>query len=78
MKSANLREELHEQIDHLPDDIVEQIADFTMYVMARRDISPPYEEWDDAHWQRFALEMLYRDDDEVTYSLEEAKEVYDT
>ena len=32
------RDLLHQQIDSLPDDIVEEIADFTLFVMARRQI----------------------------------------
>lgn len=76
MKIVDLREQLHEQIDRLPDDMVEQIADFTMYVMARRRIAPVHDEWGTSEWQAFVLDQFYREDDEVTYTLEEAKEVY--
>jgi len=36
MNAALIREYLHEQIDHLPDEVVEQIADFAWFVMSRR------------------------------------------
>ncbi len=45
MSTIPLREQLQKQIDTLPDDIVQQIADFTFFVMARRDIAPLYADW---------------------------------
>lgn len=71
-----LREQLHQQIDTLPDDIVEQIVDFTLFVMARRQIAPDYVEWERNQWQDFALEQFFREGDEVEYSLADAQEVY--
>ena len=70
------REQLYKQIDNLPDDIVEQIADFTLFVMARRQITPKYMDWNSDQWQDFALGQLYREDDEVEYSLKDAREIY--
>ena len=70
------REQLYKQIDNLPDDIVEQIADFTLFVMARRQITPNYTDWNSEQWQDFALGQLYREDDEVEYSLKDAREIY--
>ena len=70
------RERLYKQIDNLPDDIVEQIADFTLFVMARRQITPNYTDWNSEQWQDFALGQLYREDDEVEYSLKDAREIY--
>ena len=46
MTIAITREQLHKQIDALPDDVVEQIADFTLFLMTRRQIKPAYAEWD--------------------------------
>ncbi len=76
MTVSDMREQLHKQIDRLPDEVVEQIADFTLFVMARRRIPPAYTEWGEKQWQSFALEQLFSDDDDVDYSLEDAQEVY--
>jgi hypothetical protein len=72
------REQLYKQIDNLPDDIVEQIANFTLFVMARRQITPDYMDWNSDQWQDFALGQLYHEADEVEveYSLKDAREIY--
>lgn len=74
--SVTTREQLHRQIDKLPDELVEQIADFTQFVMARNQIAPAYAEWERNQWQSFALEQLFGEEDEVIYSLEDAQEVF--
>jgi hypothetical protein len=74
--ATKIREQLHEQIDHLPDYLVEQIADFTLFVMARRQIVPLYTDWSRREWQDFTLAQFFREDDDVEYSLEDAKEIY--
>ena len=71
-----IREQLHKQIDKLPDDIVQQVADFTLFVMARRQISPNDVDWDGWQWQDFTLEQFFREDDEVEYTLKDAQEIY--
>lgn len=76
MTRMTTREKLRKQIDSLPDDIVEQIADFTLFIMARRQITPAYDDWDGSQWQDFTLEQFFREDDEIGYSLEDAQEVY--
>ena len=76
MGTATFREQLHKQIDKLPDDLVQQIADFTLFMMARRQIEPIYAEWSSKQWQTFALEQFFREDDEVEYTLKDAQEVY--
>ncbi len=76
MTTVVFREQLWKQIDTLPDDIVQQIADFTFFVMARRGITPLYADWDSSQWQDFSLEQFFREDDEVEYSLEDAQEIY--
>jgi len=75
MATVTIREQLHKQIDNLPDDVVEQIADFTLFVMARRRVTPGYVDWDNNQWEDFALGQLYRKDDEVEYSLDDAQEI---
>ena len=76
MNSVTFREQLHHQIDYLPDDIVQQVADFTYFVMARREITPLYADWDDSQWQDFSLGQFFRESDEVEYTLKDAQEVY--
>ena len=71
-----LREHLHQQIDRLPDDILQTIADFMDFVMAKRQISPTYSEWGNKQWQNFSIEQFFKEEDEVEYTLSEAKEVY--
>lgn len=69
-------EQLNKQINSLPDDIVQQIADFTFFVMARREIAPLYTEWKGSQWQDFSLEQFFREEDEVEYTLKDAQEIY--
>ena len=78
MGSLTIREQLHKQIDVLPDEVVEQIADFAVFVMARKNITPQYSDWDSNDWQDFTLAQFFREDDEVEYTLKDAQEVYRT
>ncbi|MCB9419349.1 MAG: hypothetical protein H6667_06075 [Ardenticatenaceae bacterium] len=70
------REQLLKQISSLPDDLVQQIADFTFFMMARRKIAPLYANWSNRQWQDFTLEQFFHEDDEVEYTLKDAKEIY--
>ena len=74
--SETLREQLHQQIDQLPDHIVEQIAKFTLLISNQQDRIPEYTDWQNKDWQEFSLEQFFREEDEVEYSLEDAQEVY--
>lgn len=76
MKPIALRDRLHKEIDRLPDEIVEQIADFTLFIMGRHHVAPLYEDWGQDEWQNFALEQFFREEDEVEYTIKDAKEVY--
>jgi hypothetical protein len=76
MTNATVREQLCKQLDDLPDDVVEQVADFTLFLMARRQISPSYVDWKKDEWQEFALGQFFREEDEVEYSLQDAQEIY--
>jgi len=76
MTNITFREQLHSQIDKLPDEVVQQIADFTFFVMARREIAPLYDDWNISQWQAFSLEQFFSEADEVEYSLEDAEEIY--
>jgi len=77
MSELQVREQLHKRIDALPDNLVEQIADFTLFVMARKQTPLSYEEWMLHQWQDFALGQFFREEDDVEYSLADAQEVYE-
>ncbi len=71
-----IREQLHQQIDNLPDEVVQIVADFALFVMARRQIAPTFMDWSNDEWQTFALDQFLRDDDTVEYTLSDAQEIY--
>lgn len=77
MSAMQVREQLHKRIDMLPDDLVEQVADFTLFVIARKQAPLSYEEWTLRQWQDFALEQFFREEDDVEYTIADAKEVYE-
>ncbi|HNQ94742.1 MAG TPA: hypothetical protein PKK96_16035 [Anaerolineales bacterium] len=78
MDILQVRKQLHQRIDSLPDDVIAQVADFTLFIMVKNQISPLYEEWEVNQWQNFALERFFHEEDEVEYSISDAKEVYKT
>ena len=77
MTTGALREQLQQQINELPDEIVREVADFTAFVLARRRLLLPDGDWTEAEWQQFALSQFLHDtDNDVEYSLEDAQEVF--
>ena len=74
--SATIREQLHKQIDQLPDRVVEQIANFIQLVATEQNNFPEYANWEIKDWQEFSLQQFFRDEDAVEYTLEDAQEVY--
>jgi len=72
--SATTREQLHKQIDQLPDRIIEQIANFIQLVATEQNNFPEYANWKSKDWQEFSLQQFFHD--EVEYELEDAQEVY--
>ena len=81
MKAGSIRERLHKQIDRLPDELVEQVADFAIFLLAKQKAAPLYEDWSDQEWQDFALQQFFREEQnsergEVEYTLRDAREVY--
>ena len=74
--SATIREELHQQIDRLPDDIVEKIANFTRLIYPEPNNISEYTNWQDEDWQKFSLEQFFKEEDEIEYSLADAQEIY--
>ena len=74
--SATIREQLHKQIDQLPDRVVEQIANFIQLVATDQNNFQEYANWKSKDWQEFSLQQFFRNEDEVEYTLEDAQEVY--
>jgi len=74
--SANTREQLHRQIDQLPDRVVEQVANFIQLVATEQNNFSEHANWKSKDWQEFSLQQFFRDEDEVEYTLEDAQEVY--
>jgi hypothetical protein len=74
--SATIRQELHQQIDRLPDDIVEKIANFTRLISPEPNKISEYTNWQDEDWQKFSLEQFFKEEDEIEYSLADAQEIY--
>jgi hypothetical protein len=72
---VNTREKLHQQIDNLPDSIVELIDKFTQILIAKQETSEYYD-WESGQWQEFSLAKFFSEDDEIEYFLEDAREVY--
>ncbi len=77
MNTTPVREQLNQQLNELPDDIVAEIADFTAFVLARRQIPATYLEWSEGQWQSLSLGQFLRETgDDVEYTVEDAEEVY--
>jgi hypothetical protein len=74
--SATIREELHQQIDRLPDHIVEKIANFTQLIATEPNNILEYTNWQDEDWQKFSLEQFFKEEDEIEYFLIDAQEIY--
>ena len=74
--SVTSREKLHQQIDQLPDRIVEPIVNFTSSMITQQNNIPEYSNWEDKDWQEFSLQIFFRKEDEIEYSLEDAQEIY--
>jgi len=73
--SENTREQLHRQIDQLPDRALEVIAKFIQSVETEHPDFPEYANWKGKDWQAFSIQQFSRDQDEVEYSIEDAQEV---
>jgi hypothetical protein len=74
--SARIREELHQQIDRLPDHIVEKIANYTRLISTEQNNISEYTDWQDEDWQKFSLEQFFKEEEEIEYSLADAQEIY--
>ena len=75
--SSTTREQLHQQIDSLPDHVVEQIASLILSITTQQKIGvSEYTDQQSTQWQDFSLTQLFGEDDEIEYSLEDAQEIY--
>jgi len=72
--SEKTREQLHRQIDQLPDRTLEQIARFIQSVETEHPDFPEYANWK-GKLRSFSIQQFSRDQDEVEYSIEDAQEV---
>ena len=76
MAATAIREQLHRQLDTLPDDLLAEIADFAAFILARRQGTAPYADWSEGEWYKFALGQFLREADDVEYTLADAEEVF--
>lgn len=72
---VNTRDRLRQQIDSLPDYLIEQIARFTQNLTSRQDTSE-FSDWENGQWQDFSLAQFFSEDDEIEYFLEDTQEIY--
>lgn len=61
MTSQPLRDRLHRDIDALPVSILVEVADFTAYLMAKREAAAEVGDWTEDAWHTFAIEQFFRD-----------------
>ncbi len=77
MSTLSLREQLRQQIEHLPDELLLEFADFMAFVLARRQNALPYAEWNESQWRDFTLGQFFRETEgDVEYTLADAQEVF--
>jgi hypothetical protein len=77
MSTTLLREQLHQAVERLPDELLQEMADFMAFALQRRQQAGLYLDWDDKQWQAFSLEQFLREtDDNIEYSLTDAEEIY--
>jgi hypothetical protein len=72
---VSTRAQLHQQIDSLPDHMIEQIWQFAQILIIKQE-SSEYSDWEFGQWQEFSLAQFFSEDDEIEYFLEDAQEVY--
>ena len=75
MKSNQLRKQIQQQIELLPEDVLREVADFMAFILARRRLEEVVDDWDDESWQKMALEQFFKEES-AEYSLDDAIEVY--
>lgn len=76
MKTSFKRDQLYRQIDILSDDLVEQVADFVLFLLAKQKAPPRYGDWDKEHWHNFSLGQRFPKNDDVTCTIADGKKIY--
>jgi hypothetical protein len=71
--AINFREKLHQKVDQLSESQLEILAKMADWV--ERNSAQAYEDWSDHDWRSLALQFLW-EEEEVEYSIADAKEVY--
>ena len=71
---SDTREQLHQQIDSLPDHLIDQVAKFVQVLTAKQEILE-YSDWESGKWQEFSLAQFFSEDDEIEYFLKDSQEV---
>jgi hypothetical protein len=77
MSTNLLRDQLRQQIERVPDELLLEIADFVAFVLARRQKKASYSDWNEPQWRDFAIGQFLREtEDDVDYTLDDAQEVF--
>ena len=76
MTIRQLRKQVQQQIETLPEDMLREVADFMAFVLTRRRGEREIADWDEETWQQMAATQFLRDGDDVEYTLDDAIEVY--
>ena len=72
--TASTRDELRRQLDFLPDDMLQEVADFVAFILARRG-KLDYENWTEEEWRAFSATQFLKEADDVEYSLKDAEDI---
>ncbi|MFM1841273.1 MAG: hypothetical protein RLZZ490_4 [Cyanobacteriota bacterium] len=73
--SINLRKKIHQKIDQIPEDQLEMV-DKRIKDSIDKWVGVLYENSSDEDWQNLAIQSLWEKEEEVEYTLADAKEVY--
>lgn len=77
MNTTPVREQLNQQLNELPDDIVAEIADFTAFVLQRRQSRRHILSGAKGSGSRYrSVSSCAATGDDVEYTVEDAEEVY--
>ncbi len=74
MTISRLRKQVQQQIESLPEDVLQEVADFMTFLLDRRRHEGEMTSWDEDAWQQMALEQLFREEEDVEYTIEDAVE----
>jgi len=78
MTTNQLRKQMQQQIEKLPENVLREVADFMAFILARRRYEDEITDWVEETWQQMAVEQFFRESDDVEYTIDDAIEVYET